>query len=83
MKRLGFIGSIISVFLGVTMLFTTSVMSEFMPKLVHGLFSTAPSYWSTDCEMDFSNALMIAFVLIICGLVFGVSCYISENPMKK
>ena len=50
MRKLGFIGSILSVLLGATMLFTTSILNELMPKIARALF-TIGTYGSQSALM--------------------------------
>lgn len=84
MKKAGFIGSVISVFLGALMIAGTSFINEIMPKIGYLAFkkSSSGSYTASDYAMNFTSTNIIAASLIIGGLVFGAYCFISDKRSK-
>ncbi|MCL2352033.1 MAG: hypothetical protein FWC55_05820 [Firmicutes bacterium] len=80
MKKSGFIVSMIGILLGAATLVMTSVINEVTPKIALIVFQTTTgSYTPIDFIMNFAFADTVAIVLIVCGLVFGAYCFVSEK----
>lgn len=84
MKKIGFIGSIVSILLGAVTLIATTIINEVMPKVGYLAFQKLLSgtYSPSDYVMNFSYTNTVAIILIVVGLGFGSHCFISEKSSK-
>jgi len=84
MKKTGFVAACISVLLGACTLITTSMLNAIMPKIGYIAYQAADagSYLAEWYVMDFALPNIIAIVMIIVGVLFGMYCFITDRRVK-
>ena len=81
MKKAGFIGSLVSIFMGAMVLVCTNIISEILPKIGWMAFQKLSSgtYSPDGYVLNFTVSNTVAVVLLAAGIIFGTYCFKSDR----
>lgn len=77
MRKIAFVFSCLSIFIGTIVIIVTSILNEIMPKLGYIVFqaSSSGSYDPNWYKMNFSLPNIIAVIMIIVGILASLKIY--------